>query len=673
MCAELYRLAGCMNKNWYPSAALASYYADGWRAIQPLSINLHMIEGGNGPLRSSEEVEARAVAVQEGEATMQDFGVHGQWAFTRGVRTTPGQEHMTFVDSGILGWYHIIAGIIKNVVEQVKKSMGPETGPQRTALKRRILSTVVARGEHVYAQWPKFGFSKLMSAYEWTKFDMLWQLDGLVDPMDYLMLQFLWYFVVNISREPCLVEHLEIARLARINFQLLFEIRYPWKKAVKSNNTKLFDIEEQVKRGMSFRSSNELAGDAEMREILVPERRLNQNGGGMRGACNEYWHKMLMLHVRMVSGTETQIGWSKPVHVSSNSEVELNGRMELQDAVGVCGASGEGDCRVRLEQAARLFPGVSDADAAELLGVGQVTTYQQLRLKYMRSGASFAVASADAVFQARTVHGGGDRAMCGRNGGLLVTRQKGTNKILSVLMLTEIFTVSYDDEARVYAFACGVPLFPTKPVNCATSPGNQVHYYRLPVPPEARKAVLPLTKDRSFEGASVSHCIGVPGLKSPSKAVVEDSGVFIIAPRSSYPPEPEALAAAMLKWQDKLVPLAKVKAEEVMLEQERVRNLDIADMAPKKRTAAINQLTKGSGELQKRLIRLELMDEDEDILLGVMRKLLIAYYESEDGLAEVQVRAELLADAKTRASARKPKHKAKAQKAPGKKAKKQRK
>jgi len=36
------------------------------------------------------------------------------------------------------------------------------------------------------------------------------------------------------------------------------------------------------------------------------------------------------------------------------------------------------------------------------------------------------------------------------------------------------------------------------------------------------------------------------------------------------------------------------------------------------------------------------MDEDEGVLLGVMRKLLIACCESEGGLAEVQVLAELL-------------------------------
>jgi hypothetical protein len=69
------------------------------------------------------------------------------------------------------------------------------------------------------------------------------------------------------------------------------------------------------------------------------------------------------------------------------------------------------------------------------------------------------------------------------------------------------------------------------------------------------------------------------------------------------------------------------------------------------------------------LMRLELMDEDEGALLEVMRKLLIAHCESEGGLAEVQVLAELLEDAKPRASARKPKKReAKAQKAPGKKA-----
>jgi hypothetical protein len=68
-------------------------------------------------------------------------------------------------------------------------------------------------------------------------------------------------------------------------------------------------------------------------------------------------------------------------------------------------------------------------------------------------------------------------------------------------------------------------------------------------------------------------------------------------------------------------------------------------------------------------MRLELMDEDEGVLLGVMRKLLIACCESEGGLAEVQVLAELLGDAKPRASARGPKQKeAKAQNAPEKKA-----
>ena len=73
--------------------------------------------------------------------------------------------------------------------------------------------------------------------------------------------------------------------------------------------------------------------------------------------------------------------------------------------------------------------------------------------------------------------------------------------------------------------------------------------------------------------------------------------------------------------------------------------------------------------LRTGLMRLELMDEDEGVLLGVMRKLLIACYESEGGLAEVQVLAELLGDAKPRASARGPKQKeAKAQNAPEKKA-----
>ena len=69
--------------------------------------------------------------------------------------------------------------------------------------------------------------------------------------------------------------------------------------------------------------------------------------------------------------------------------------------------------------------------------------------------------------------------------------------------------------------------------------------------------------------------------------------------------------------------------------------------------------------LRTGLMRLELMDEDEGVLLGVMRKLLIACYESEGGLAEVQVLAELLGDTKPRASARGPKQKeARAQNAP---------
>ena len=38
--------------------------------------------------------------------------------------------------------------------------------------------------------------------------------------------------------------------------------------------------------------------------------------------------------------------------------------------------------------------------------------------------------------------------------------------------------------------------------------------------------------------------------------------------------------------------------------------------------------------LRTGLMRLELMDEDEGVLLGVMRKLLIACCESEGGLAE---------------------------------------
>jgi hypothetical protein len=62
------------------------------------------------------------------------------------------------------------------------------------------------------------------------------------------------------------------------------------------------------------------------------------------------------------------------------------------------------------------------------------------------------------------------------------------------------------------------------------------------------------------------------------------------------------------------------------------------------------------------LMRLELMEEG--VILGVMRKLLIACYESDGRLAEVQVLAELLGDAKPRASARGPKKReAKAQKA----------
>ena len=69
--------------------------------------------------------------------------------------------------------------------------------------------------------------------------------------------------------------------------------------------------------------------------------------------------------------------------------------------------------------------------------------------------------------------------------------------------------------------------------------------------------------------------------------------------------------------------------------------------------------------LRTGLVRLELMDEDEGVLLGVMRKLLIACCESEGGLAEVQVLAELLGDTKPRASARGPKqNEARAQNAP---------
>jgi hypothetical protein len=175
MLAELYRLAGLLNRYWYVQAWLVSYLADGWRAIQPLSINLHLIPGREGqsesPFRSSEEIEQAARDVQEGERTMQETGIHGQWAFTKGVGSTPPQSHMTIMDSGMRGYYHIIKGVIVNAVEHATKRLGKH---QRAALIKRMHSTMVARGEETYAYWLEHSFSKIMSAMDWFKHAMIW-------------------------------------------------------------------------------------------------------------------------------------------------------------------------------------------------------------------------------------------------------------------------------------------------------------------------------------------------------------------------------------------------------------------------------------------------------------------------------------------------------------------
>jgi len=326
-----------------------------------------------------------------------------------------------------------------------------------------------------------------------------------------------------------------------------------------------------------------------MKGMLLADRRLQQNGGGMWGASRDYWYSKMLLQAQMVAGEEPHRGWRNPVSVNSNNQVQLNGKAALQAAVVVCGGRvGEGrgqDVRARLEHAAKEFKGVSDADAAQLLGVVQVVTYTQVRLQYMPPSASFAVASADAVSEIRAVRQGGDRFECGRQGGCVVIHAKGSSEVVCILLLTHIFTVSYGDQARVYAFISGVPLLSTKPQKCATSDAGLVYYCRLPCPPEAQHTVIALTDSLTFEGASVSRYFGVPSNPNAPQEVVEEPGVIVVAPRSTLPEplQPEDLERELLKGQDALVERAKAKAEVVMAEQQRVQNLDMAEMEPKKR------------------------------------------------------------------------------------------
>jgi hypothetical protein len=53
-------------------------------------------------------------------------------------------------------------------------------------------------------------------------------------------------------------------------------------------------------------------------------------------------------------------------------------------------------------------------------------------------------------------------------------------------------------------------------------------------------------------------------------------------------------------------------------------------MGSAKRRAAINKMVKKSGVLQARLVFLDLMHEDEDLPVKLMKEMLIAFYEAGD-------------------------------------------
>ena len=117
---------------------------------------------------------------------------------------------------------------------------------------------------------------------------------------------------------------------------------------------------------------------------------------------------------------------------------------------------------------------------------------------------------------------------------------------------------------------------------------------------------------------------------SESGAEVEEDGVFVIAPRMGLPESPCDLMARMEALKEQLIPRAETKAKELMDEQAREKDLDVADMGSAKRRAAINKMVKKSGVLQARLVFLDLMHEDEDLPVKLMKEMLITFYEAED-------------------------------------------
>jgi hypothetical protein len=206
MLCEVAKLAGPMNRCWFPGAKLRCYMVGGYRPICPLSINLDM------ELLTPEQVESTAAVVQRGEATMQETGHHGQWVFTSGCRNTPVIPHMLVLDCSMTDNYHILKGVVLNVIECVKSRLVKNKTALRV-LNKRIHAEVVARGEEPHAHWVEYGFSKIMSIFDWFVYDMQWQLDGLLPEEDYQMLVCLWHFVTNMLQDPFLVDQQKVAEV----------------------------------------------------------------------------------------------------------------------------------------------------------------------------------------------------------------------------------------------------------------------------------------------------------------------------------------------------------------------------------------------------------------------------------------------------------------------------
>jgi hypothetical protein len=253
-------------------------------------------------------------------------------SFALSLSQVPALEYYNMLLFTIPGTFHIVAGVIKDLLKHLLVGKSQKV---KDAITMSIEHTVNARGEPAMCSWVKHDWSKLFVIINSFIHDVPTQLWRFLSDDERTLLMCLWQYVVIIFQEEITEGQLLEADRARICFRLLFEVMYSF-ESVKPNHVKLLFILMSVRLHGPPIAHSECKIDVRLGDWMARKRKCQDNGSGMASSVARLQMDALVRSTGEGRSLPTPKTECKPHIPSSNTTLALFGPRKtvlLKDAL----------------------------------------------------------------------------------------------------------------------------------------------------------------------------------------------------------------------------------------------------------------------------------------------------------------------------------------------------